>query len=232
MVGASGREGLRASAKIPITRTDGPAAAAEASVTLAKSTCPPINWPIRSPSPRNGTWLNLTLADVGQRSPGKMGDGADRSRGKGDAVLGPRRFDDVARGLERRIRAHDQRHLVLEGLTDRREGFVGVADVALHQRQHRIGQRRDEQQRVAVRRRARDIGNAERAAGAGAIGDHEGLLEVRREALGHRAQQQVDAAAGRVGDDEIDAALGIFRGAQIRRHDACRKQRRRGHAVL
>ena len=31
----------------------------------------------------------------------QMGDGADRSRSKGDAVLGPRRLDNVARSLER-----------------------------------------------------------------------------------------------------------------------------------
>ena len=62
---------MRASAKIPITRTEGPAAAAEASVTLAKSTCPPINCPIRSPSPRNGTWLSFTLAASASAAPAR-----------------------------------------------------------------------------------------------------------------------------------------------------------------
>jgi hypothetical protein len=64
---------------------------------------------------------------------------------------------------------------------------------------------------VAVGRRARDVSNADRAARAGAVRHHERLLEMGGEAFAERAQQQIDAAARRIGNDEVDGALGVFR---------------------
>jgi hypothetical protein len=85
-----------------------------------------------------------------------------------------------------------------------------------------------EQERVAIRRRARDISDADRAARAGAVCHREGLLEVSRVALGERPQQQVDAAARRIRNDKLDVALRIFGGLHARRcnADGCRENGR------
>ena len=54
--------------------------------------------------------------------------------------------------------------------------FFAVADIALHQRQHRLHQRRDEHQRMAIGCGAGHVSHADRAARAGAVRDHERLL--------------------------------------------------------
>ena len=230
MVGASASDGLRASAKIPMTRTEGPAAAAEASVVTAKSTWPPITCPIRSPSPRKGTWLSGTLAVSASAAPARCVMVPTAVAAK---VTGfPRATSTMSRTvLNGEFGPHDQRHLVFEGLADRREGGGGVTDVALHHRQHGMHQRRHEEERVAIRRRAGDIGDADSAARAGPVGHHEGLLEVRGEALGQRAQQEVNAAARGIGDGEIDCPLRVFRGLDGCRNHADRSQRGCGEAA-
>jgi hypothetical protein len=54
------------------------------------------------------------------------------------------------------------------------------------------------------------------AAGAGTIDDHDRLSPCGGESRAERAGQKIDGACGRVGDHDLDRAIGIF-GARRRR---------------
>ena len=69
----------------------------------------------------------------------------------------------------------------------------------------------DEEQRGAVRRRARDLRRRGRAAGAGLWLDHDLLAELRREPFGDEARGQIDVAAGREAMNDGDGALRLRR---------------------
>src|SRR5262249_43989702 len=87
------------------------------------------------------------------------------------------------------------------------------------QRQRRAG----EQQGVAVGRRVGDHVGAERGAGARAVVDDHRLAKAFRKFLRHRAPDAVESAAGRVGNDERDAARRIV----LRPRPGRRQQQRR-----
>ncbi len=69
--------------------------------------------------------------------------------------------------------------------------------------------RRDQQQRVAVRRRVDDGFRREIGGSAGPALDHHGLTELLLQPLGGEARRDVGRSAGRVADDEPDGACRI-----------------------
>ncbi|MNN24018.1 hypothetical protein D3C81_1374320 [compost metagenome] len=86
---------------------------------------------------------------------------------------------------------------------------VGGAGAGLqHQRSDgdRVGR---QQQRVAIRVGARDIGAADGAGGAGAVFHHHRLLQPRAELVGHQAGEHVHVAAGGVGHHDGDRLVGV-----------------------
>src|SRR2546428_11523671 len=98
--------------------------------------------------------------------------------------------DDVAEQLEA-VRAAELRRAL---------------DRDRHQRR-----RVDEADGVAVGRRVGERGEADLAARAGAVHDHDlrAAAEVLLEVRGERSRYQVGAAARRVGDDHRDRTLGV-----------------------
>jgi len=71
------------------------------------------------------------------------------------------------------------------------------------------------QQRVAVRRGARDRGGGDVAVGAGPVLDHDGLTEPSRQFLADRAGDGVDRAAGRDRHHDVNR-LGRIRRLGVR----------------
>ena len=70
-----------------------------------------------------------------------------------------------------------------------------------------------EEQRVAVGRALDEGARADQAGAAGAVVDHDLLAERARKLLGDDARQRVDAAAGRIGNDEGDGPGRIVLGS-------------------
>jgi hypothetical protein len=66
-----------------------------------------------------------------------------------------------------------------------------------------------EQQRVAVRARARGRLHADDAAGAAAIVDDDSLAEIRRQCLAEHARHRIHRPARRKRHDETDGAVGV-----------------------
>ncbi|MET3840335.1 hypothetical protein ABIE49_002413 [Bradyrhizobium sp. OAE829] len=71
---------------------------------------------------------------------------------------------------------------------------------------------RDEQQRVAVRRRADRRSRGDIATGAGAVLDHELLVEMVRQPLAHDTRDDVDRAAGGEADHPFHRAVRVVGG--------------------
>ena len=63
---------------------------------------------------------------------------------------------------------------------------------------------RHDAERVAVRRRARELGHGDGAAGSGLVVDHHALAERLAELLAVQAAADVAGGAGRVGHDQAD----------------------------
>ena len=110
-----------------------------------------------------------------------------------DSVLGgkSRRCDQDLRPP----RKLDHRHEVLLRIVGQR--LVGG------RRDGNLGDRRD-QQGVAVRVGADDGQGSKGAAGAGAVLDHDRLVEELGHALAEQPGNEIGATAGRIGDDELD----------------------------
>jgi hypothetical protein len=128
-------------------------------------------------------------------------------RRRGDVELAGIGFgesDQVGHRLrrERRVRFHDQRDAV-----DRRHRRNVVDKIVVEMFEQRgvdRVRRRGEEQRVTVRRRVHDRLGADIAAGAGPVLDHDRLTETIRQKLRGHARDNVDLAAGRKADDQMD----------------------------
>ena len=139
--------------------------------------------------------------------------GAVAGRGVGNlAGIGLAVVDELLDGLHRHRVRHHQHVGELHDARDRR----GVADEIERQllvergRDRVVG--RDEQQRVAVRRRTDRGGGGDIAAGAGAVFHHELLAEMVRQPLAHDARHDIDRAAGGEADQPFHRAVGIVGG--------------------
>ncbi|MEO6409478.1 MAG: hypothetical protein ABIO45_12095 [Burkholderiaceae bacterium] len=109
----------------------------------------------------------------------------------------------------------------------RREGFDGVVRRALHRRGRDRQVAGDaEQQRVAVRRRARHRGGGDGAGRAGPIFDDDRLAKPVREPEGDLAQRSIGSAAGRQSQDDAHRPSGIG-SLRRRRRWLCRDRRDR-----
>ena len=115
-----------------------------------------------------------------------------------------------AHGLEWRVRRHHQHLIVLEGLADRIERFVGIADLLVGQRLDRDRERCAVHQRVAVGLGVRDRGRADHAAGARLVDDDERLAELRRQAVGEHATQNIRARSRGGRKDDLDDVVRII----------------------
>ena len=71
---------------------------------------------------------------------------------------------------------------------------------------------RDEQQRIAVRRRTDRGGGGDVAAGTGAVFHHELLTKMVRQPLAHDAGDDIDRTAGGEADQPSHRAVGIVGG--------------------
>ena len=107
--------------------------------------------------------------------------------------------------LGRRDHEHGRR---LAERDHRREIVEGVVGQALVERERRTERRRVHQQRVAVRRRLADRGDADGSAGARPVLDHDRLVDLLRHLLEHDAADDVVGGAGGERDDRLDVPLG------------------------
>ncbi len=119
-------------------------------------------------------------------------------------------------GVEHEVDAVDRRH--------RRDVAHEVVAEVLHQRRVDGVRRRGEEQRVAVGRRPHHRFGAERAAGAGPVLDHDGLAQLPRQPLRGKPRDDVDLAAGRETDDQLDRASRIGLREGVNRDDNAQPQ--------
>ncbi|HEX2538470.1 MAG TPA: hypothetical protein VHL13_09325 [Pseudolabrys sp.] len=104
---------------------------------------------------------------------------------------------------ERRVGTGRHDHRRLADKDHRREIALRVVfDILVHQLVGGGLPGRGEQDRVAVRRRARDRGRADIAAGAALVFHDEGLAELLAEIVRETARDHVRGSAGREGDHE------------------------------
>ena len=83
------------------------------------------------------------------------------------------------------------------------KSVIGLyGDLRIDRRVGRGGRDRRHAERVAVRRRARDLGGADRAAAAGLVVDDQRLAERPVDLLGDDAGDDVGGAAGRERNDQ------------------------------
>ena len=101
------------------------------------------------------------------------------------------------------------------------------ARVLVHRRRQHMRRHAGNLQRVAIGRRARDLGGADQAAAAGAVLDEELLPERLAELLGEHAAEQIVGAAGRIGHDHLAPACPAIR-RRPARQDSARLQGVRG----
>ena len=117
------------------------------------------------------------------------------------------------------LAAHDQ-HRASDDQGDRREvGEQVVLQGVGGAVQHVVAPLADAQ-RVAVGRRARDLADADRAAGARHVVDQHGAAEIGGHALGHHAGDRIGRSAGRGRDDHGDGT----RRVRLGRGRICREQ--------
>ena len=101
----------------------------------------------------------------------------------------------------------EQGHRHRRDEADRREILARIhAELGVEARVDRQRPGVAEQQRVAVRRGARDRARADGAPAAAAVVDGHGLAESVGQLLRHHARHGIDAAAGRVRHDQRDGA--------------------------
>ena len=133
-------------------------------------------------------------------------------------------------GLHRRMHRHDVGHR--RDVADRRKVVEHV------ERQALVGRRIDRERRgrahadrVAVGRGLRDGGGAERAAGAGAVVDHDGWPSAARRPSATSAADHVGRAARRERHDHGDglARIGVLRG---RRRNQSQQRQGGGRNIL
>ena len=102
-------------------------------------------------------------------------------------------------------------------LRDRDEILARVVTrVLVDQRIDVVAVRRLEQ-RIAVRGRFGDVRRSDVAAGARAVFNHDLPAEIARELLGDDAPDHIEAAAGRVTDDELHRLRRVL-GGRLRHH--------------
>ena len=131
--------------------------------------------------------------------------GAEAARAEVElARIGARVGDELGQraGRYRGMRHHDVRHLRHQ--RDGREVLDRIVVQLGVQRRADRERRRDQHDRVAVRRRARRRLRADVAAGAAAVLGHHRLPERSREAVRDQAAEEIGAAARREGQDEPD----------------------------
>ncbi len=140
------------------------------------------------------------------------------------ARIGPGIGDQLGDRMRGKIRMHGEADDVRAGIDDGREILHRVerrilveVDVAGH---HRIGA---DEQRVAVRRRARRIAGGDVAAHARAIVDDHRLAPGGIEPLGDGARHKVTGGAGRIANHDSDGARGIILRRRRIRDDAKHK---------
>ena len=124
---------------------------------------------------------------------------------------------------ERRVRQQDHRHR--RDQPDRGEVLGGIeAGIGIEAwvDRHRSGMA--EKQRVPVGMAPDERARPDQPRAAGAVVDHDLLAERARELLGNDARHGVDAAARRIGDDEVDGPRRIVRRPRIA-ENAKRRQR-------
>ena len=154
----------------------------------------------------------LRAGDAREQFAGEMRRGADALRAEIDlARIGLGIGDQLGHGVRRKFRPHHQR--VRDRGHDRQRLERGRIEVELLVNDHVGRQRRRlrRQQRVAVGLGLGHRLGAEIAAGAGPVLHHERLAPHLRQPVGDHAGDDVDAAAGRSGDDDLDRAVGIAR---------------------
>jgi hypothetical protein len=141
------------------------------------------------------------------------------------ARLGPGRRDQLGHGIDRQHGGIDgQRDAAGRDHADRREARKRIEAQGLEQARIDRVRRAAHQHGVAVRRGVGDDLRAERAACARLVVDHHRLSPALGELLSHRAGDDVEAAARRIGNDQRDALGGIgLRGDRCRKED--RQQR-------
>ena len=111
----------------------------------------------------------------------------------------------------------DQHQRVASHPRDRREVLDRIVGDVLHQEGHgRMRAVGAHEQRVAVRRRARDVQRRKRAVRARTVLDHDGLLERDAEMLADDAGDRVGGAAGTERDDDGDRLARISRSGALR----------------
>ena len=111
--------------------------------------------------------------------------------------------DEFGDGLHRQLAVHHQHERIGPEHADRRQVLDRVIGHLGHGRQDHDLRLHAPQQRVAVGGRARDAFDRDRAAGAGAVLDHELLAEHVAEALRDDARHAVGVAAGRERHDDL-----------------------------
>ena len=138
-----------------------------------------------------------------------MGGAADAGRAIGELAALLRGGDQVLHGLEAARGVH-HRH-VRDGAERNDAGEVAhriVAEIGIGRGRRRMRGGLD-QQRVAVGLGLDDGGGADRAAGAAAVLDHDGLAELARQRVHHDAPDDVERAARRERDHGPDLARRI-----------------------
>ena len=157
----------------------------------------------------------------GEQLAGKMIDGANAGSAEVDDLAGlladP---DEVAKRLRRIIRFDHQHARNRADEADRGEILASVvADVELeiwHDPKCRVGR---EQDRVTIRRAARDHAGAKRASGPAMMVDDDPLTKLGAHFVGDNPRHDARAATGNKRDNERDRPARIILGDSRSRHD-------------
>ena len=119
--------------------------------------------------------------------------------------LGP--VEKLGEILRRHRGMHRQREDVLRHHRDRREARQDV-EVDLEEKRQRERRVDADGDRVAVGRRLRDRVEPDRAAGAAAVLDDEGLVPLRLQARRKGAREQIGGRGRRLAEDDAHGAVG------------------------
>jgi hypothetical protein len=130
----------------------------------------------------------------------------------------------------RHVVPDEQGHRHVGHLADRLEVLQRIERQPLVERRRSRHADMHQQHGVAVRRRAHDLVAADRAAGAGCILDHHGLLEIALELLGEQARHRVGRPSRGERNDHRDRFRGKFlRDARCRQHAHRKPEPAGGH---
>ena len=138
-------------------------------------------------------------------------------------------LDEILDAVYRQRGTNDQHERYACDQRNQREVFARIVGQAFVQRHVGSERRHRHHDRVAVRRRFREVTSGQNRAGPWPVLHHEGFTKPRLEFLGEKPGEDIGAAGWRKGHDKGDLALGIIFATILGacRPDCDRRQSRR-----